>query len=543
MIHFTRNITIKSLFVFGFTVACLFSNTSCIDDYKDYNTNKHEATEGDMGKDNLFTGAYFVQMQKNVFVLEQLPVWGASTYQVIQNLAGDVYSGYMGACGTWYGGSNNTTYDLSVDWKNNGFERAFVGVMPAWNAIQKKAKELQQPQVGALATIVKIEAMHRTTDMYGPLPYLNFGKEKVENNYNSQQDIYNSFFEELNNAINILTDFYQKDPTAKVLDEFDFIYSGNVQSWIKFANTLKLRLAMRIVYANKTKAEQMAVEAVNHPIGVMTLPGDGAKLNHSENLTYRNMLYVIGQGEFNDVRMGATIDSYMNGYKDPRISSYFKLSTAGKYTGIRNGIRIIREQYAEKAPFSDLNVTSNTDIVWMNSSEAYFLRAEGALRGWNMGGTAQELYEKGVRTSFASLGASNVDAYLLDDKSVPAAYEDPATPGNSVAAGDKALGTITIKWNEADAFERKLERIITQKWLAVFPDGQEAWSEFRRTGYPKVFPVKLNNSGGKIDTDKQIRRIPFPSTEYRDNLDGVNKAIKLLGGEDHGGTRLWWDNK
>lgn len=543
MIHFTKNITFKSLSACGLLAGLLLSNAACTDHYMDYNTNKHEATKADLEKDNLSTGSYFVQMQKNVFVLEQLPSIGASVYQVTQNLAGDIYSGYMGACGTWNGGSNNTTYDLSIDWKNAAFERAFVGVMPAWNAIQQKAKELQQPQVEALATIVKVEAMHRTTDMYGPLPYLSFGKGGLKNAYDGQKEIYDSFFTELNHAIEVLTDFNKKDPSAMVLDNFDFIYGGNVQNWIKFANTLKLRLAMRIVYADAPKAQKMAEEAVNHPIGVMTSASEVAKLNHSENLSYRNMLYVIGQGEFNDIRMGATMDSYMNGYNDPRIGSYFKLSTAGKYTGIRTGINIVREKYAEKAPFSDLNVTATTDVVWMNPSEAYFLRAEGALRNWNMGGTAQDLYEAGVRTSFALVSAGSVDGYLKDDKSVPAPYTDPATSGNSVAAGDQQLGTITIKWNEADAFERKLERIITQKWLAIFPDGQEAWSEFRRTGYPKVFPVKQNNSGGKINTEKQICRIPFPNTEYRDNKEAVTEAAKLLGGEDHGGTPLWWDKK
>jgi len=77
----------------------------------------------------------------------------------------------------------------------------------------------------------------------------------------------------------------------------------------------------------------------------------------------------------------------------------------------------------------------------------------------------------------------------------------------------------------------------------VYPDGQEAWSEFRRTGYPKIFPVVINNSGGKISTDIQIRRLQFPSTEYRDNSGYVSEAVSLLGGADTGGTKLWWDKK
>lgn len=93
------------------------------------------------------------------------------------------------------------------------------------------------------------------------------------------------------------------------------------------------------------------------------------------------------------------------------------------------------------------------------------------------------------------------------------------------------------------SFEEKLERIITQKWIALYPDGQEAWTEFRRTNYPKIFPVKVNNSGGTIDTKVQVRRITFPQSEYDNNTEEVSKAVGLLGGPDTGGTKLWWDKK
>lgn len=533
-----KNVFFKRMSLLGAVVTMLLGS-SCTGRFSEWNTNPHEATKEMMEKDNLTTGSYFVQMQKNVVVLEQLPAIGGSVYQEIQNLAGDIYSGYMGACGTWYNGSNNTTYNLSVKWKDAAFERGFVGVMSAWRSLVEKATEFKQPHVVALATIVKVQAMHRITDMYGPIPYINFGKGSAQGVYDSQAAVYAKFFEELNTSINVLTDFYNKDREATIMGNYDFVYRGNVESWIKFANTLKLRLAMRIFYVNKADAEMFAQEAVNHPIGVMTAASDIAQLNHSQNLSYRHPLFIVGYGEFNDCRMGATIDSYMNGYSDPRISSYFKLSTAGKYTGIRTGINIIREEYAVGAPFSDLNINSSSNLVWMNPAEAYFLRAEGAVRGWTMGDTEKNLYETGIKTSFVISGASNVENYLADDTKVPAAYTDPKRSSNN----SPALSTITIKWDEGATEEIKLERIITQKWLAIFPDGQEAWSEFRRTGYPKIFPVVINNSGGTINTDKQIRRIPFPSTEYRDNLANVTQAVTLLGGEDNGGTPLWWDKK
>lgn len=528
--------------------ASMLATTGCTDKFDEWNTNPHQATEDMMNRDDLAVGSFFVQMQRNVFVLENLKSdgtgIGAAVYQVIDNLAGSSFAGYTGACNIWYGNSNFLTYNMFVDWRDDAFNHMFLYVMSPWSEIVKKTTEQSRPQVAALANIVKVLAMSRVTDMYGPLPYKGFGSGAFSIPYDSQEDIYNSFFDELNSAIDVLYDMYQKDATVKVLEKYDYIYNGNMENWIRFANSLKLRLATRIAYANPAKAQQMAEEAVAHPVGVMEKTSDVARLQHSDNFIYRHPLFVVATGQFNDTRMGATMDSYMNGYNDPRISAYFrKADDSGKYVGIRTGIQMNREKYATSGTFSDLTAAANDFVVWMNPSEPYFLRAEGALRGWNMGGTAQDLYEAGVQASFEYLGmAGNAAAYLRDNTSKPAPYIDPANSGNSVE-NENELGQITIKWDNDAGFEEKLERIITQKWIAIYPDGQEAWSEFRRTAYPKVIPVRINNSGGTIDTDKQVRRIPFPSSEYRNNADNMGQAVSLLGGEDNGGTQLWWDKK
>lgn len=527
--------------------ATLLATTGCTDKFDEWNTNSHQATEDMMNKDDLAVGSFFVQMQRNVFVLENLTSdgggVGADVYQTIDNLTGASFAGYTGACNIWFGKSNFLTYNMFVDWRNTAFEHTYLYVMSPWNEIIKKTTAQNRPQVAAIANIVKVLAMSRVTDMYGPLPYTKFGNGEFSIPYDSQEVIYDSFFKELNDAIALLYDMYQKDATVKVLERYDHIYNGNMENWIRFANTLKLRLAVRIAYANQSKAQQMAEEAVAHPLGVMTKVTDAARLQHSDNFSYRHPLFVIATGEFNDARMGATMDSYLNGYKDPRISSYFRMAATGKYTGIRTGIDINREKYATSGDFSDLAAAGNDDIVWMNPAEAYFLRAEGAARGWNMNGTDKQLYESGIRTSFEFLGVSGADTYLTDNTRTPAIYMDPANVGNSVGEGSSLLGKITIKWNDEAGLEEKLERVITQKWIALYPNGQEAWSEFRRTAYPKVFPVVINNSGGAINTSKQVRRIPFPASEYRNNAANVNQAVILLSGDDNGGTSLWWDKK
>lgn len=523
-----------------------FTMASCTDKFDEWNTNQQEATEEMMTRDDLATGAFFVQMQKNVMTLEQLDVdgngIGASKYQVIDNLTGASFAGYTGACNNWNNDQNFLYYVMDMPWKDDAFERGFIGVMAAWDKLTKKAVEKNRPQVAALAAIVKVLAMSRVTDTYGPLPYTRFGNGELFNPYDSQEAIYNSFFKDLDQSIDVLYNLYSKDPAVKVLEKYDFIYSGKVDYWIRFANSLKLRLAMRIVYADPAKAQKMANEAVAHPIGVMTKPTDVASLKHTDSFAYRHPLYVIGTGEFQDARMGATMDSYLNGYNDPRIKSHFVMAETGKYTGIRTGIPINRNEYAKSGDFSDLAVAATDEVVWMNPSESYFLRAEGAIRNWAMGGGAKELYEEGIRTSFDFLKISSADSYINDDHSLPAAYTDPVGEWFSIPDGSPLLGKVTIKWEENADFEKKLERIITQKWIAIYPDGQEAWTEFRRTHYPKVFPIMMNMST-VINTEKQVRRVPFPSTEYRDNAKNMSEAISLLGGDDTGATRLWWDKK
>jgi hypothetical protein len=237
--------------------------------------------------------------------------------------------------------------------------------------------------------------------------------------------------------------------------------------------------------------------------------------------------------------MGAPMAGFMKGYNDPRVKAEFLPNTSGTYRGIRQGINIgANGDYGQAAFFT---IGQYDKIKWMTCAETLFNQAEGVLRGWNMGGgTAQSYYEQGITLSMQQQGVA-IGSYLDDATSIEAPYVDLVNPAYNVPAGSPNLSTITIKWNDADTYQRKLERIITQKWLAGWPDGEEAWAEYRRTGYPILIPVAVNNSGGTIDSQLQIRRLPFPQDEVNNNGPAVQKAIQLLGGPDNGGTRLWWD--
>ncbi|WP_300259105.1 SusD/RagB family nutrient-binding outer membrane lipoprotein, partial [uncultured Alistipes sp.] len=124
----------------------------------------------------------------------------------------------------------------------------------------------------------------------------------------------------------------------------------------------------------------------------------------------------------------------------------------------------------------------------------------------------------------------------------PAKYIDPT--GEYTA--DAPASDISIAWEAGDTEEvreRNLERIITQKWIAIFPLGIEAWSEYRRTGYPRLLPVVENKSGGTVDSRYGLRRIPYPVEEYTENPVHLQAAIDMLGGRDNGGVHVWWDVK
>lgn len=509
-------------------VGVAFALSSCTDNFREYNTNQHEVTD-DMLVGLLKIGSFFPTMQVDVIPTSDVD---ANEYQRAQNLAGDIHSGYMAAIGEWNQGNNASTYNLKFDrWNDEAFTVAYRAVMPAWKQIKDNGAE-EFPEIFAVAQIIKVEAMHRITDIYGPLPYLKFGHGGITTPYDSQEVIYDSFFEDLDGAIKFLTDYIAKYPKAKPLNKYDMVYGGDFTKWLKFANSLKLRLAMRIVYANEAKAKQYAEEAV--AAGVLQNNADNALMKSANGISVFNPIKVCWDS-YNDIRMSATMESFLTGYKDDRLSKYFRESDYGAYHGARLGNMMYSGKDAYKL-LSVPNIDAETPMQWMCAAEMYFLRAEGAIRKWNMGGEAAKLYEEGIKTSFDQWKA-NLGSYLTSTNK-PARFDPKAGSGAS-----EPLTTITVAWDNNAGFETQLERIITQKWLAMYPEGQEAWSEYRRTGYPKIFPVLRNNSGNTIDTQLQVRRLPFPQSEYDTNRDEVTSAGALLGGPDTGGTKVWWDKK
>ncbi|MCC8036152.1 MAG: SusD/RagB family nutrient-binding outer membrane lipoprotein [Rikenellaceae bacterium] len=539
----------KNIRYFKFLVpAAALLAAGCTGDFDWRNTNPDNATEEMMDYDDIRAGAPFKQIVRNVVPSFQLTgdeEYGSANYQVIQDLAGNIFAGYTGSINTGFLANNlyNITYSA---WHEAMFTDAYSRAMSEWYLLDN-AREAS-PEKAAMGDIAKIALMHRVTDTYGPVPYSRAGESVITSPYDSQESIYRSFFEELEDAVEVLTTFYRTQPDLKLMADYDDVFYGDVEKWIKFANTLRLRLALRVVYADAALAEENARLSVEHEIGVMTSNSDLAKLNVPTTGPWENPLYVI-QYSFDDARIGATIEAYMNGYDDPRRPVYFTANTNGEYRGVRNGITV-NNNYASSTLLSRVNCTNTSGLydgalLWMPTAEAYFLLAEAAIR-WNwLPQSAQYYYEEGIRASFDSHGVSGADAYIVSTNT-PAAYTDVVSSSNSMSAPS----TVTVAWSDSDSFETRLERIITQKYIALFPEGQEAWSEFRRTGYPKVFQVSVNNSSGAISISEQIRRLNYPVKEYTSsNAEEVQKAVSILASEsssgslDNGGTHVWWDKK
>ena len=532
-------------YIVGVLALSLF--TAC--DFQKVNTNEFELLPEEGLMDGISIGGPITAMQKCVFPVgtQADGTSVANRYQTAYNLAADCWSGYFGQNNNW-GGPNNLNYFLKDGWVASSYTESYSTVVPLWQDLKGKS-ETQFPEVFALAQVLKISAWHKATDMFGPIPYKEAGKGLITVPYDSQEEVYKSMFKELSDAIEVLTK-YADNGNSKLLPNADAVYAGDVHKWVVYANSLMLRLAMRVYYADAALSKKYALQAVNHSYGVMKTKDDEAKMERGASLEFKNNLDVL-INQYNECRMGSSMLAYLGGYQDPRLPKYFNTSTVsqavtvgtyGKYSGVPTG-----HDVSSNDAFRDSSrpaITSTTPTYWMRASEVYFLLAEAALHGFAVGGTAESLYEKGIEMSFEENGiASSEVADYMSSGLKPSAYSFHLTnPGVNVDV--PAVTEATTAWSGTD--EEKLEKIMIQKWIALYPNGQEAWTESRRTGYPKLHSVVTNYSNGEIDSEVGIRRMRFPTNKSTsaEDIANLESARKLLrGGLDKAGTRLWWDNK
>lgn len=520
---------------------------SCTGDYLEINSNPYQP--GDLTPD----GYGLSSAMSNIAGCVVSP--DVNTAQFTDCLLGGPMGGYY--ADSKVSGWDNTisNYNPTDNWTNVFLksDKIIPVLYTNLTVVEKLCEESGDDMPLMVANIIKVAAMSRVTDTYGPIPYSQIGKDgKIETPYDPQDKVYDKFFEELTNSVNALNAKLVDNPDYTIPSSADYVYKGDVKKWIRFANSLKMRLAMRIVYADKEKAQARFVEAMD-PVngGIMEQNDQNAMWDYfksSSNPIYVASRYNSAEGSLTggDSHAAADIICYMNGYNDNRREKYFVKSEYGypEYVGVRRGIELSTlGKNARK--YSGINVAESDPVIWMNAAETYFLRAEAvAVHGFTNPHetmTAKDLYEEGIRKSFEQWGA-DLGYYLEDDYSKPQTYNDP----ESVNSYSERLSEITVKWNDGAAQEEKQERIIIQKWIANWTLGNEAWADYRRTGYPKLIPATAegNKSGGKVDSELGARRMPYPADEYVSNKNNVLEAVsEYLKGADEMGTFIWWDCK
>ncbi|GAB3902855.1 SusD/RagB family nutrient-binding outer membrane lipoprotein [Larkinella knui] len=466
------------------------------------------------------------------------PTLSPDNFEVGEGTIASVYSQFFAQAAQSF---PTDRYVVRQDWMPACWNPVYTSAAPQLKTILNGTSA--QSSENALANIWWVWMFHRVTDYFGPVPYFDAASGKRYIAYTPQDSIYYDFFKKLETAATVL----KAHPTEKPFGTYDLVYNKNASpatAWMKFANTLRLRLALRISKVNPALAKQQAEAAV--AAGVLTDVADDAYMPKSTT-TYNEYNGLAVTAGWDDIRMSATMESILKGYNDPRLPIYFQPAVAtGTHEGVRNGLFT-----SEK--IIDINsrpYTSNMGTRWVNrvandwktnynvsqdlmhTAEAYFLRAEGALNGWNMGGTAEEFYKKGIEMSMTQWGITDqaaISAYIAST-AVPIAPKDGM---NSPAVND-----YPIKWSGSADMQRK--QIAQQKWLALFPDGMEGWAEVRRTGLPKLYPV-VHTENTDLPAGTFIRRMPFLDAEKQTNAAEVAKAVKMLNGPDNAATPLWWD--
>ena len=523
--------------------------TGCTDNFETLNTNKYE-----VDPNNMPFAAQFIEPMTYVYAPHQ------NMFQFWTNLSIDLFGGYFMTPHN-FGGNGNADYKLNRGFCGGMYENYYLHLFNNTSRLIKACDERGITDFAAVMRVVQAYATACATDAYGPIAY----SSVIESNgvsfaYDKQEDIYNSIFKLLDDAI---AGFKSGTSTAEQMQAFDYWCNGDKTLWIKVANQFKLRYAMRIVKANPTLAKQKAEEAVQG--GVLTSADRDILIDHGISNELTRMF------EWGDCGMNANLVTIMEGFNDPRIGLYMTKNTGdvqvngatvvakgAQYLGIRGGCELPNKLNAWTS-YSGVVCSYATPLPVMKVAEAYFLRAEGALRGWSMGGTAKDLYEEGIKVSIqnelkykkayssvTSITDAEITAYI-NGTTKQANYVDPANSANNISAQN----TVSVKWDNSASNEEKLQRIIIQKWIANFPLSTEAWADYRRTGYPKLFPNRVNKSDGTIDTDEQIRRLIYSTVEINTNNAEMQKGIELLNQEntstkfkgDIGGTRVWWDKQ
>lgn len=520
----------------------------------------------------------------------------AHAYQFCYSLGPDNYVQYFCVPHYDFPYSNFTlrsTYDMckgSIGGPGSGFSSAKLYIAPLLNTENIDSV----PELKAIFLTLFNYSAIENADLFGPMPYEEFKalRDKSPFKYNDVRTIYYGVKKNLDDAVACLK--YYKDNRSEAYKQelANVMYSyltivndpysktwEDMEPWIRFANSLKLRMAIHMSGIEPETAKTWAEEAVRD--GVITDVDNEVAIYPVFSGKDHPLVEITG---WSDAVMGASFLNLLENLDHPYMKYLFTKNSVGLakspqavegsscpattpansvYVGMRDGVAPGEGQAAANNPYCGYSMLdkaylaqTQAPLFLMKCSEVYFLLAEGALRGWNMGGTAKQFYEQGIRN--ASLESRSftgnkynelVDDYLNVEAPKGIAYVDP----QGLTPDMPSVTKIGVKWNEGDSPEVKLEKIITQKYIASFPYSYESWVDLRRVGYPKLFPIlgvadsdgTIKAGDSKVQTKENImRRIPWASDDPQTKEDIANTGIPALGegATDTQGQHLWWDN-
>jgi hypothetical protein len=418
----------------------------------------------------------------------------------------------------------------------SAFNNAYPNELNELNIVIKAVKnDATKSNWLAEARIWRVYCYSRLTDLYGDIPYsqatMGYDSGVYKPVYDAQQDIYANMLAELDAAAQSL------DAGKSTFGAADLIYGGSTDKWKKFAYSLMLRLGMRMTKVDAASAKTWVTKAIAG--GVITIDADVAKVSYlttgqdiNKNplvLNLWNSDYIAQDGNKN-TEGGKYQDVFINYLKstnDPRlpvISVVWNGGVPDTTASIQKGMpaTLANAKPANFVTFSEPNpktiLLMNSPRLLFTAAESYFLLTEAAVRGWYSGATAATLYQNAIQAAMRQWTLIAGTAGTIPTAAI----------NNYVAAN--ALNT-------GGSLDQQMNQIYTQYWVSIFPDAQEVFASFRRTGYPALV---ANNYPGNATGGKFFRRFLYPITEATLNADSYATAISRQGANDLL-TRIWWD--
>jgi hypothetical protein len=383
------------------------------------------------------------------------------------------------------------SYRPRVEQVTGVWDATFVVPLEDLNEIKDIAQAEGNPNLFAVAEILTQYLFHYLTDTYGDIPYSEAlrAPEITQPRYDPQSEIYPAMLSAVATAVGQIN----RGTTATAFAGGDLIFAGNMERWYRFGNSLRMRMAMRMSNVNETAAREAFVAAysdgglqsnADNPALVWTAapPAQNPRFDQFFNANRRDQV------------VSYAMVSRLQALNDPRLPVYAQPAPAdGQFRGLINGLTPSEMGYAEPqmSPPGIAFLQATSPSVIMNYAEVLFLRAEAAERGW-IQADAEALYRSAIRASLEEHGVSQgqIDTYLA----------------------------------QASIGYEGLPSIWTQKWIALYLVGVEAFAEVRRTGWPQLTPA----SGTQIP-----RRLPYPTQEQLYNPQNYRPEVTLF-------TPMWW---